>query len=47
MTRKKLNIRFHNPNSNEEIIKFLVKVIAQQKADELLKNQVHIQEPQK
>ena len=47
MTEQKLNIRFHNPNTNEEVAKLLVKIIAQQKTDELLNARIHIPKPQK
>ncbi|MCL2634918.1 MAG: hypothetical protein FWD34_10465 [Oscillospiraceae bacterium] len=42
MTDKKLNIRFHNPNTNDEVAKLLVKIIAGQKANELLNTKIHI-----
>jgi len=45
MAKTKLNFRFHNPNSNEEVIKFLIKVVAQQQADEQQNKKT--QEPQK
>jgi len=46
MMKPKLNITFHNPNSNDEVAKLLVKIIAQQKVDELIDNKLHIQKPQ-
>ena len=46
MTKQKLNITFHNPNSNDEVAKLLVKIIAQQKVNELLNTKIHISEPQ-
>ena len=46
MMKPKLNITFHNPNSNDEVAKLLVKIIAQQKVDELIENKLHIPKPQ-
>jgi hypothetical protein len=36
VTKPKLNFRFHNPNTPDELAKFLAKIIAGQKAEELL-----------
>jgi len=44
--KQKLNIVFHNPNSNDEVAKLLVKIIAQQKVDELIENKLHIKKSQ-
>jgi len=46
MIKPKLNITFHNPNSNDEVVKFLVKIIAQQKVNELISAKQYIPEPQ-
>jgi hypothetical protein len=46
MIKQKLNITFHNPNSNDELVKLLVKIIAQQKVNELISTKMHIPEPQ-
>ena len=46
MTKQKLNITFHNPGSNDELLRLLVKIIAQQKVNELIDNKLHIQKPQ-
>ncbi|MCL2697995.1 MAG: hypothetical protein FWE74_07925 [Oscillospiraceae bacterium] len=47
MAQRKLNIRFHNPNTNDEVAKLLVKIIAGQKANDLLNARVHTPKPQK
>jgi len=41
MAQRKLNIRFHNPNTNDEVAKLLVKIIAGQKANDLLNTKIH------
>ena len=46
MMKPKLNITFHNPNSNDEVAKLLVKIIAQQKVDELINNKMQLSKPQ-
>ena len=46
MMKQKLNITFHNPGGNDELLRLLVKIIAQQRVDELIKNKLHIQKPQ-
>jgi hypothetical protein len=46
MIKPKLNITFHNPNSNDEVAKLLVKIIAQQKVNELINIKIPIPEPQ-
>ena len=44
--KKKLNITFHNPNNNDDVAKLLIKIIAQQKVNELIVKKIHISKPQ-
>ena len=46
MIKPKLKITFHNPNSNDEVAKLLLKIIAQQKVDEFTDNKLHIKKSQ-